>query len=237
MRQTIEQDVRSISADRQTRVGEVFETWDGKRYRYGFAGASNLDHGKMGVAEAIIANHTNIVVQEAAAVGATKVKATLGATLAAAGFYNDGYLTVNDSAGEGIEYEIKSHGAVLSAGIITVRLDNNSPLKIALTTASEVSLRPSPWARVIVAPGAIAHRPVGVPNVDITAAYYGWFQTRGDCSVLSDGVISKGAGAILSDAVNGALEIEVAASVVGRVGRAPEATVDTEYRTITLMVE
>lgn len=236
-RQTIEQDVRATSADRQTRVGEIFETWDGKRYRYGFSGAVDLAHGKVCVAEAAAANHTNVVVSEAAVVGATKVKATLGATAAAANLYADGYMTVNDSAGEGIEYEIKSHAAVLSSGVIVVRLDNNSPLKIALTTASEVSFRRSPWAAVIVNPGAIAHRAVGVPNVDIAAGFYGWFQVRGDCSVLSDGIISKGAEAILSDAVAGAVEIRVDATVVKAVGQAPAATVDTEYRTITLSIE
>jgi hypothetical protein len=176
-------------------------------------------------------------VQAAAAVGATKVQATLGAAAAAVNLYADGYLNVNSGAGSGIEYLIKSHAAVASAGVITVALDKNDPLRVALTTSSKVTLRRSPWAAVVVAPSAIANRPVGVPNVDITAAYYGWFQTRGDCAVLSDGVITKGAGAIISDAVNGALEIEVAATVVRRAGFAPEATVDTEYRTVTLTIE
>lgn len=52
-----------------------------------------------------------------------------------------------------------------------------------------------------------------------------------------EGGVTKGVGAILSDAVAGAVEIEVAASVGARVGVAPEATVDTEYRLINLTIE
>jgi len=48
-------------------------------------------------------------------------------------------------------------------------------------------------------------------------------------SILSDGAITKNAGAIASDATAGAVEIEVAGTVTQRVGYAPELTVTTEY--------
>lgn len=230
-----DQDVRDVATVKQMRWGSVRETWDGKRFRYGQAGAVDLAHGKVNVAAAAVANHTNRVVAAAVAVGGTKVTATLGATAAAASAYADGRLVVNDSTGEGIDYGIKDHAAVLSAGVISVRLDD--PVKIALTTASEVSLVASPWYGAIVSPSAIAHRPVGVNNVDIPAANTGFFQVRGDCPVLIDGTPTKGAGVIISDAVNGAVEIEVAATVGSRIGRMPEAGVDTEYYTVTLAIE
>jgi hypothetical protein len=228
-------DVRDTSTTKLMRYGSVRETWDGKRYRYGYAGAVDLAAGKINVAAASAANHTNIAVAAAVAVGGREVTATLGATAAAASLYADGRVVVNDAAGEGIDYGISDHAAVASAGVITAKLDD--PIKVALTTSSEVSLVKSPWAAVIVAPGAIAHRPVGVNNIAIAAAVTGFFQTRGDCPVLSDGIITKNAGAILSDAVNGAVEIEVAGTVTKRVGTAPEATVDTEYYTINLDIE
>lgn len=229
------QALRDISSTKQQRLGTKEETLDGRVYRYALAGAVALAPGKVTVAAAHAANHVNIVVAAAVAAGAQKVTATLGATAAAADLYADGQLCVNDATGEGVSYLISGHAAAASAGVISVNLDE--PVKVALTTSSEVSLLKSPFASVIVSPSAVAHRPVGVPNVAITAAYYGWLQTKGDCSVLSDGVITKGAGAILSDAVDGALEIEVAATVTSRVGIAPEATVDTEYRIINLTLE
>lgn len=230
-----EQAFRDISSTKQVRLGAIDETVDGRKYRYALAGGVTLAPGKICVAAAHVANHVNIVVAAAVAAGAQKVTATLGATAATAEQYSDGYLVVNDAAGEGINYLISGHAAVASAGVISVNLAE--PVEVALTTSSEVSLIANPYSAVIVAPGAVAHRPVGVPNVSITNAYYGWLQTGGDCSVLSDGIITKGAGAILSDAVAGAVEIEVAATVTSRVGIAPEATVDTEYRTVTLTID
>lgn len=229
------QDFRDISSTKQLRLGQKAETVDGRVYRYALNGAVALAPGKICVAAAHVANHVNQAVSEAAAVGADRVKVTLGATSATADQYADGYLTINDAAGEGINYLVQGHPAIGSAGSGYISLDDN--IKVALTTSSEYSLIANPWSAVIVAPNAIAHRAVGVPNVAVTAAYYGWLQTKGDCAVLSDGVITKGAGAILSDAVAGAVEIEVAATVTNRVGRAPEATVDTEYRLIDLSID
>lgn len=230
------QDFRDTSAAKNQRLGTIGETIDGRRYRYALAGAANLAPGKVVVAEAATANHTNIVVSSAAAIGAKQISATSGATAGAENAYADGTVVVNDATGEGIAYAIDSHAAWASAAVATINLVDQVEVALVAST-SEVSLLKSPYASVIIAPGAIAHRAVGVPNVAITAAYYGWVQTVGTCSVLSDGIIAKGANAIISDAVNGALETEVAAGVNQRVGVAPEATVDTEYRAIILTIE
>ena len=107
----------------------------------------------------------------------------------------------------------------------------------ALTTSSKVSLTTNPWADTIIAAGAVALFCNGAPNVAVTAASYYWSQTGGIASILSDGVITKGAGAILSDAVNGAVEVEVAGTVTQRVGTAIEATVDAKYYPIYMTLE
>lgn len=229
------QDFRDVTSAKQLRVGQIAQTIDGRKYRYALNGAVELAPGKICVAAAHVANHVNRAVSEAVSAGSKTVSATLGATAAAVNFYADGQMAVTDAAGEGISYLVNSHSAVLSSGVLTANLDE--AVKVALTTSSEVSFLANPWSGAIVAPGAVAHRAIGVPNVTIPIANYGWLQTGGDCSVLSDGIISKGAGAILSDAVAGAVEIEVAATITGRVGQAPEATVDTEYRVITLSID
>lgn len=231
-----EQDFRDISADKLLPLGTVAETRDGRKFRYALNGASNLAPGKICVAAAHVANHVNRLADVARAVGSEKASFTSGATAGTADQYADGLLVVNDADGEGIAYRIRTHAAWSSSGVATFQLDE--PIEVALTTSSELSAIRNPWSAVIVAAGdAVTYRAVGVPNVAITAAYYGWLQTKGDCSVLSDGVIGKGSGAILSNAVAGAVEVEVATTVENRVGRAPEATVDTEYRLIDLCID
>jgi hypothetical protein len=229
-------DARDVSTVKVMRWGSVRESWDGKRFRYGSAGASNLAHAKMNVAPVAVAAHTNQTVAAAAAIGARKVSLNLGATAIVVGDYADGQLNTNDATGEGYSYDVTDTTASAGSVPVTVKLDEG--LKEALVAAtSEATLVANPWYKAIVAPGAIAHRPIGVNCSDIPAASTGFFQTRGDCPVLSDGIVTKGAGAILSDAVNGALEIEVAATVVKRVATALAATVDTEYPLFNLCVE
>lgn len=229
------QDFRDISSTKQMPLGTKGETRDGRLYRYALAGAVNLAAGKITIAEASAANHTNRLLTTAAALGATKVSVPLGATAAAADLYADGQLVVNDNTGEGTSYLIASHAAASSSGTLVANLID--PIKVALDTTTEVSLIRNRFAGIVVSANSVAAQAVGVPNVPITAAFYGWVQTGGECSVLSDGIIGKGSGAIISDAVNGAVEVEVAGTVTQRVGYAPEATVDTEYRAIVLTLE
>jgi hypothetical protein len=229
-------DSRDVNANKVMPWGTKQESVDGKLFRYGSAGAVNLTHARVCVAPAAQANHTNKVVSAAAAVGAKIVQFTLGATAVAVGDYADGQLLTNDATGEGYSYDVKDTNAAALSTVVTVKL--NEGLKEALVAStSEVTLVANPWYKAIVSPSAIAHRPIGVTVSDITATYSGFFQTRGDAPVLSDGVVSKGAGAILSDAVDGALEIEVAASIVKRVATAPSATVDTEHQIFNLCIE
>lgn len=230
------QDFRDISSTKQLRLGQKAETVDGRVYRYALAGAVDLSPGKVTVAAAHASNHVNVVADVARSVGDSIISATLGATAAAVNLYQDGQAVVNDATGEGISYLINSHAAVASAGILTANLAETIKVAIVAST-SEVSFIKNPWASIIVSPSSISHRPVGVPNVTITAAYYGWVQTRGDCAVLSDGVVAKGVEAILSNAVDGAVETRVDATTTRAVGEAPEATVDTEYRLINLLID
>jgi len=234
---TSSQSRETSSAQEYEILGTVGETPDGKRYRYAENGGVALAPGKVNVAKADVDNHINRACDVARAVGATTISATLGATAATAEQYKDGYVVVNDAAGEGISYRIRGHAAAASSGVLTVDLYQDEPIKVALTTSSEVSFISNPWKDVIVSPSAIAHRVVGVNNVTIALDEFGWLQTRGDCAVLSDGVIAKGVEGILSDAVDGALETRVDATIVRGIGYASEATVDTEYMNIVLTIE
>lgn len=229
------QDFRDISSTKQLSLGTKGVTRDGRIYRYALAGGVTLDPGKLCVNADLAANHTNIVVQTAAAIGATQVKATLGATAATLNQYADGYLTVNDATGEGINYLISGHAAAGSAGVITVNLAE--PLKVALVAStSEVTLKANNWSGVVISIADQADQPVGVPNVTITAAYYGWLQTGGECAVLADEAVAKGLALTTGTGTVGAVEALDAAGEF-QIGVASEALVDTEYRAAYLTID
>ena len=233
--QLTDQDARTVSAARgNARVGQTAATNDGRVYTYGQAGAVALAPGKVNVAAAIVANHQGLVPAVTAA-GATQVTVTLGATAATADQYADGYLNVIVAPGVGINYKIVGNTAAALSTTCVITLAE--PIQVALTGTSRVSLFTHPNTSLIVAPGdAATYQTVGVNNVTVPISNYGWFQTRGYCAVLSAGIITKGAGALVSAAVAGAATINLAASVTQQIGYAPEATVDTQYQPLFLTV-
>lgn len=231
------QDARVVSATQLHKAGTIFEDSTGRVFRYSSVGAVNLVGGVATVTPAKVANHTNIAVFAAAAVGTRQVQVTVGATAVTAGQYDGGYLTVNDSIGVGLSYHIAGTPVIGSAGTGTIQLDE--AIAVALTTASKVTLTPNPWTNVIVHPGsASTFFCSGDTDVPSAATNWYWSQTAGMTSTLSDGIIAKGTGAILTTgAVPGALATEAAGSVTQRVGTAVEATVDTKWYPVFLSLE
>lgn len=232
-RQLAAQNVRETSTTQQEDLGAIGVTSDGREYQYAKVGSGGaLAAGSLGVAEAVAANHTNIVVSAAAAIGATQVSATLGATAATENQYAEGYLVVNDSTGEGIAYKIANHAAVASAGVITVNLEE--PVVVALVAStSEVSL--IKHISKDIQPSTTLATAVGVANVATAASSYGWVQRKGTCSVTADGTPAKSNALIQSNATAGALEVGAAATDQV-VGYAQETFVTTENRAAKLVI-
>ncbi len=227
-------DTRTITEDQELPIGTMGVTKDGRAYRYTEAGGTALSPGKLTVTAAQIANHENIAVAEPAAVGDFKVTVTLGATAATANDYADGYLVVNDAAGEGIAYAISGHPAADASANLVITLSEE--IKVALTTSSQVSLQKNPWKDTIISVADQLDMPVGIPNVAITAGYYGWTQTKGVCSALADETLAIGVDLTTGTAVVGAVE---AADAAGEpvIGKAIMAGVDTEYAAIYLQID
>lgn len=237
------QELNVVSTNKLHKLGTVGQTADGRRYRYSWNGAVALVAGKTINAVAKVANHTTQSVQAAAAVGAYTVSVTVGATAVSADQYTDGYLVVKDTSalGAGTAYRISGHSTISSAGG-TVSVFLQEPVVTALTTSSIYSLVQNPWASVVVAPAAAAEVVVGAPQLAVAAStatvqQYFWAQVGGIASILSDGVIGKGSGAIQSASVIGAATVEATTTVTQRLGWAPEATVDTKYDPLYLQVD
>lgn len=228
--QIASQDIRAISSTKQQTLGTVGVTRDGRIYRYTRAGGVTLDPGKITVAATVDTNVTNKAVTVAAAIGSKSVSFTAGSTVTA-NDYVDGTLNVNDAAGEGISYLVAGH-LTTAAQVVSLA----EPIAVALTTSSEVTLTKNPWADTLISIADQLDMAVGIPNVSITNAYYGWTQTRGICAALADETIAIGQNVTIGSSTVGAVEAADAAGEQN-VGVAIVAGVDTEYRDIFLQID
>lgn len=186
-------------------IGETVYLGDGRIFRFGTAGAVALAQGKLMLPPADITNHQTLAVT-ATAIGATTVNVTLGATAASADEYDEGFMTVNVTPGQGQNYKISRNPAIGSglAGNIVLY----DPINIALTTASKVSLSHNQWANVVVsaaAAGSATQRPGGTPYIAVPIGNAAWFQTRGTLAGLNDGAVALGTNAVASASVAGAV--------------------------------
>lgn len=234
-RQLTTQDVRSTSTTKSEQFGSIGVTQDGRVYRYGSAASgAALNEGELAVNADLVADHTNKLVQAAAAVGDTEVSVSLGATAATADQYAEGFLNIQDNAGEAVAYLIASHGAAALSTTLKVFL--SEPIVQALTTSSEYTLMKSPWKDTVIAATDQADAPVGVPNVEIAASSFGYLQTRGVCSVKCDEAFARGAALTTGTGTAGEVEALDAAGEP-QIGVALQTGVDNEHTAVFLTID
>lgn len=226
-------DVHSTSTSALHPLGTLGFTSDGRKYRYGGAGGADLDPGKLVVAATQAANHENMACA-AAAIGATSVTVTLGATAATANQYAGGYLVINDVTGEGIAYLVSGHPAADSAGSLTVSLAE--PITVALDANSQASLVLNPYKSTVISATDQADMPIGVPNVTIASGSYGWIQSCGVAAVWADETVTAGRAVTIGTGTAGQVETLDGAGEP-QVGIALQAAVDTEYRAVYLTID
>jgi hypothetical protein len=228
-------------------LGTWGSTPDGRLFRYAQNGAAALAPGKLVQSVAPVAHHTNIACNVARAVGATAISATDGGTGGAIDLYTEGYVHVNDEAGEGIYYPIASawaqgagaaHALFASGAVATVNLAPGVTVKTALVAAtSEISLTANQFDAVIIHPSPNTARIVGCPIIDVTISYFFWAQVAGPCAVLTDQTVVIGQHVRASDGVDGAVEPldrDGTAEDEQEVGSVIKVNADTEYALIHL---
>ena len=214
-------------------LGTLAISNDGRKFRYALAGGTALVNATLQQGSAVVAHHANMAVAAAAAVGATSVTVTLGATAATANQYAEGYLSINDANGEGYLYKIASNPAADASASLVVSLED--PIAVALTTSSKATLVANPWKGVIQAPTTLTAGIAGIAPFDVPAAKYCWLQTGGICVALQDGTPAAGGTVGPSNAVAGALEVGVLAQ--GIVGNSLQTGVDTQHQTVILTLD
>jgi hypothetical protein len=196
------------------------------------AGAVALVPGTLVQAPAEVTNHQNLT-PAAAAIGATQVTVTLGATAATANQYAGGLLVVTVTPGQGYSYEIDSHPA--ASGSATLVLTLKDPILVALTTSSRVDLVANEYNGVIINPTTASSNPVGVAVYPIAIGEYGYIQTGGHANVLADGAVVVGTAVVASNATAGA--VEALTGVQAPIGIAQSGIATTEYGPIHLLLD
>jgi hypothetical protein len=138
----------------------------------------------------------DIVVGAAAAIGDFEVELTSTANLDnspnnTANEFRDGYLVVNDEAGEGQMFRIKSNDALSTTDNATFTLYD--PLTIALTTSSQVGIVRCPNYRTVLTGAALTAPFMGVTLIPITASYFFWSKIKGVAPIVAHAAIAVGA--------------------------------------------
>lgn len=225
---------RETSDVKQHRLGEKYTDEYENTYRYIKAGAANLAVGKLVVNADADSNVVNKTVARTYAAGVTSIVVDAAGTIVADA-YADGVVTISDATGEGVNYRVSGNTGVTGAGEITLTLAQ--PTTVALTIdVSEYTLTKNLFDSVVISATDQADVAVGVPNVAITAAYYGWVQTGGTCAVWADEAVTRGLALTIGTGSAGAVEALDAAGEP-QIGVARDTLVDTEYTSVVLTID
>lgn len=236
----------------QVEVGQRFYSSDGREFVLVKNGTVALVAGNLIQHSPIVANHQNLAVTAFSAASASTgalatVTVTLGATQAAPNLYQGGLAVVNAGTGIGQTLRISSHPATAASGSMAVTLEDN-PV-VALDTTSKICLIAQPYSGVVINPTTATASPAGVSLYAIPASttttqviggvtytvpstnYYGFIQTKGVVSCLSDVSVAS-VGLRVSSSTTTAGAITVGAATLNSVGVAYQTGISAESRAI-----
>jgi hypothetical protein len=186
-------DVYSAETVPTAMIGQL--VWDGKTgkaFRYVLNGASALVVGDLVQASVRTAQHENLAIGTAAAVGDKYLQVTNGTTTIVPADFIGGTISVYTAGTVTIcdEYTIVDiDGTLTTGGALKVYTDK--PIRYVYSTSATVNVKKSPWSGVIQAPITTAtEMPVGVAIYPIPAStaavpQYGWVLTHGVTAMLS----------------------------------------------------
>lgn len=201
------QQLNQTSVGSQHVLGTCWMTEDGSDYVYSKAGAVALLSGRLVMSPAAIANHggTGLALSEHVA-GDQDITVTLGATAVTANQYANGKLVIVNDSGSialaGATFTIDGHPAADASATVVVRL--KEPLTEPIDANSTGSLILNKQAGCIIAAAPPTAAVVGIPIVDVPAAFYFWAQRRGIVGCLQQGTLVNGQHVVQSDTTAGA---------------------------------
>lgn len=231
------------SASQLAPLGSRLILGDGREFVYAKNGATTGVAGNiyqqptLDATGGAITNHLNCSVL-AASIGDKYIDVVLGATALTANYYAEGHLQVVDGTGEGVSYKVTGHAAADASATVRVYLADPVIEALVASGTSEVSLVPNKHSGVVIHPSPPTGVLIGVAIRDFTAAYYGWYQTKGLCAVLTTGTVVVGNLVIASITVDGSVDpVSTTYAVTAYpVGRVAVVRATGEYGTIDLNI-
>ena len=207
---------------------------DGREYRWSKIGATLVATGKLVQSEVPGANFDELALPAAVAANAKEFDFTNGASTIAAGDFDEGFLNIEDDAGEGHLYKIIDHDAD-GAGSAAVTVFLATGVILAMTTVTTVGIVKHPTKDVIIHPSPQTAAVVGCTTREMAANRFGWVQTKGPASVLVQGTHVIGDLVVPSATTDGACMPSAAYETDGpAVGTCMEVAATTEHGLVAL---
>ena len=242
---------KGMTEGKKHRLGTRMEFPDGRVFYYGRSDEA-ITAGKVAMNGPVLATPHHIkdmVVPAAVAVGEHRIVVTNENTaitgtgkftgdFTTAGTYEDGYVFINNEAGEGQIWQIMDHSSAATTGAITIDFYPNDSVRTALTTSSKVGLHKSRMSNVEVFDyDAITGSVVGIPTCDQTAEYYGWYQTAGPCAVWTNGTVVIGKNVMTGSTTDGTVDVMADdSSAEHLIGTVLSVGATTEYSLVDLQI-
>mgnify|MGYP003624416093 FL=1 len=202
-------------------------------YRYVGIGGTAVTAGKLLQQPAVVSDHANMSATAAVAAGETAISVETGGTDITLNQYANGYLWVNDVAGEGQMLRVKSNPAHDHSADPSIVITCYDALATALTTNSQLTLLADPSNDLIVAPAAETGALMGATVIDMTADYFGWAVMSGPAALLTVGTLVVGNAAVRSGGTAGGVA-PATDNVLMEVGDVMAVSANTEYSLINM---
>jgi hypothetical protein len=232
-------------------IGTLYETWDGKKFRYSKIGAANIAAGLMMQSAPDTAKHIAIAqTGHAHAAGVTTVTCLVTTGGIAA---TETFAQLNAIAGgsvswytDGTPSSLVQTNEVISSVMLSetvIQLELATPLRRAVVVTEHVVITPNRYFKALVAiQTTLTGRAVGVPNVPLTAGNFGWLQTKGPCTMQIDSgdtvTIGALAGVAATNAIAGTAGAATATLFAFPIyGRVMQVGAADKYGVIDLMLE
>ena len=185
----------TADATQRHAIGRGYETWDGRKFRYGKAGGTALVQALMTQQAVQTSKHIGQVqTAYGVAVGAQeKIRCLVTTGGIAAGeewtvenALAGGYLSCHSVSPAVLgDYYMIVKSKMVSETLIDIWLD--SPIRNAIGATGLLTFHPNKYFGTIVAiQTTLTGRGVGVPLVPVPADYFYWGQTKGPCPMIVD---------------------------------------------------
>lgn len=227
-------------------LGQRMETPGGRIYRYAEMGAN------VGVAANLYESETPSAQNEAMDITTaittlvtTQVSYTLGTVAHVENEFKEGYVIVEETDDLGEVHRIAGSTTAPANGTGTLFLYPGDVFQVTVAVAAGsnvVTLIANPYRNIVISP---ASQPTaftcGVASNLIAANGFGWIQTHGVASCLTDGTVIIGEEVRQSETIAGAVAAlayeEALDADVGPIGRVMEVAPTTDFGTYFLVLE